>query len=111
MNAVLFNELNTEYAAKQRASQKCIEVMMEVMNDEHMFPTLSKIAKSGLILPMNTTGCEHGFSQLKLIQTPHRNHLKQSTLDNLMMIATEGPPCREFNYEKAVNYWAGLKKR
>ena len=45
--AVLFNELNTQYAAKQRASQKCSEVMMEVMNDEHMFPTLSKIAKSG----------------------------------------------------------------
>ena len=45
--AVLFNELNTEYPAKQRASQKCSEVMMEVMNDEHMFPTLSKIAMFG----------------------------------------------------------------
>ena len=50
--AVLFNELNTEYAGKQRASQKCSEVMMEVMNDEHMFPTLSKITNFGLILPM-----------------------------------------------------------
>ena len=74
--AVLFNKLNTEYAAKQRASRKCSEVMMEVMNDEHIFPTLSKIAKFGLILPVNTTACEHGFSQLKLIKTPHRNRLK-----------------------------------
>ena len=109
--AVLFNKLNTEYTVKQRASRKCSEVMMEVMNDERMFLTLSKIAKFGLILPVNTAACERGFSQLKLIKTPHRNRLKQSTLDNLMMIATEGPPCREFDYEKAVNHWAGFKKK
>ena len=60
--AVLFNELNTEYAAKQRASRKCSEVMIEVMNDERMFLTLSKIAKIGLILPVNTAACERGFS-------------------------------------------------
>ena len=75
----LINELNTEFAAKQQASRKCSEVMMEVMNDEHKFPTLSKITKFGLILPTNTAAREHSFSQLKLIKTPHRNRLKQST--------------------------------
>ena len=89
----LINELNTECAAKQQASRKCSEAMMEVMNDEHKFSTLSKITKFGLILPTNTTAHECGFSQLKLIKTPHRNPLKQSTLNNLMMIVTEGPPC------------------
>ena len=85
--------------------------MMEVMNNEHMFPTLSKMTNFGLILLVNRAACERSFSQLKLIRTSQRNRLKQSTLDNLMMIVTEGPPYQEFNYEKAVNHWAGLKKR
>ena len=63
-----------------------------------------------LLCLVNTAACERGFSQLKLIKTPQRNRFKQSTLDNLMIV-TEGPPCREVNYEKAVNHWADLKKR
>ena len=64
---------------------------IDVLNSSEMYPTLSKITGFGLILLLNTAACEHGFSQLKLIKTPHRNRLKQSTLDNLMMNGTEGP--------------------
>ena len=76
-----------------------------------MYPELAKLASYGLILPVNTAACERGFSQLKLIKTSHRNRMKEITLDNLMMIATEGPPIEHFNFEKAAAFWDSQKKR
>ena len=109
--SILCNELTIEYNEKAYQARKCQNVLLDVLNSSEMYPTLSKIAGFGLILPLNTAACERGFSQLKLIKTPHRNRLKQSTLDNLMMIATEGPTIEDFDYGKAATHWAKLKKR
>ena len=55
--------------------------------------------------------CERGFSTLKRVKTPLRNRLCKGTLQNLLMISTEGEETLDFDYSKAVNKWTAMKKR
>ena len=48
---------------------------------------LEKLVTFGMILPVNTSACEWGFSQTKLIKTNLLNSLNQDTLDNLLLTA------------------------
>ncbi|RXM93255.1 hypothetical protein EOD39_19279 [Acipenser ruthenus] len=55
--------------------------------------------------------CERGFSTMKRVKTPWRNHLKQETLDNLIMISIEGANPESFDFNAACDSWAGMSKR
>ena len=66
--AILCNELTIEYNEKAYQAWKCKNVLLDVLYSTEMYPTLSKIAGFGLILPLNTAACERRFSQLKLIK-------------------------------------------
>ena len=52
------------------------------------FITLANLA---LTMPLSTAECERGFSTLARIKTDDRNCLLNTTLENLMMISTQGP--------------------
>eukprot|EP00058_Branchiostoma_floridae_P002246 XP_002587734.1 hypothetical protein BRAFLDRAFT_94637 [Branchiostoma floridae] len=52
--------------------------------------------------------CARGFSTMKRIKTQARNHLKESTLDNLLMTSIEGPPAEDYDFEAAFNIFAKL---
>eukprot|EP00058_Branchiostoma_floridae_P002231 XP_002587719.1 hypothetical protein BRAFLDRAFT_94623 [Branchiostoma floridae] len=48
--------------------------------------------------------CARGFSTMKRIKTQARNHLKESTLDNLLMTSIEGPPAEDYDFEAACDW-------
>ncbi|KAJ8301785.1 hypothetical protein KUTeg_020772 [Tegillarca granosa] len=75
------------------------------------YPSLGLLAKRLLVLPVSTVDCERDFSKQNLIKTDLRNSIKHASLDNLMRIFIEGPPCSEFNYDKAYDVWASMKPR
>ena len=76
-----------------------------------MVPNLNKLAAIGLLLPMSTVDCERGFSALTRIKIDLRNWLSSKTLNNLMMIAVEGPSSDEFPYDQACETWAAWRNR
>ncbi|KAJ8299937.1 hypothetical protein KUTeg_021456 [Tegillarca granosa] len=75
------------------------------------YPSLGLLAKRLLVLPVSTVDCERGSSKQNLIKTDLRNSIKPASLDNLMRISIERPPCSEFNYDKAYDVWASMKPR
>lgn len=54
--------------------------------DEIKFPTVNLFVKSLLALPHSNADIERVFSKVALIKTKHRNRLKTSTLDALLMV-------------------------
>ena len=54
-------------------------------DDEVKFSTVSLFVKSLLALPHSNADVERIFSQVSLIKTKHRNRIKTSTLDALLM--------------------------
>ena len=56
---------------------------------EDIFPECSKLLLLLLLFPLSTACVERSFSKLKLVKTRLRNHLSQTTLENLLFIATE----------------------
>ena len=53
--------------------------------DEIKFPTVSLFVKSLLALPHSNADVERVFSEVALIKTKHKNRLKTSTLDALLV--------------------------
>ena len=48
---------------------------------------------------------------MKRVKTTLRNRMAESTLDNLLIIAIEGPDGSEFDYDEAAHLWSQRKKR
>ena len=48
---------------------------------------------------------------MKLIKTDARNRMGEGSLDSLMRISINGPPCNVFNYSKAIKLWVERKER
>ena len=44
------------------------------------------------LIPVGTSECERGFSQMNLIETDTRNSLAVTTIANLLFIKLNGPP-------------------
>lgn len=76
-----------------------------------MFPILSKLACIHKTLPPHTADCERDFSRMKLIKTNIRNKMGEDSLDYLMRISINGPPCDKFPFDEAVKVWAEKKER
>ena len=69
-----------------------------------VYPNCYKLFYYLLLLPLSTACLERLFSKMKLIKTRLRNNLSQSTLENLLFIATEAPKdFHDDHYEHFVN--------
>lgn len=53
----------------------------------------------------STAACERGFSAMNRLKKPERNGLRNSTLNNLMRIAIDGPEIEKFQATAAINHW------
>ena len=69
-----------------------------------VYPNCYKFFYYLLLFPLSTACVERLFSKMKLIKTRLRNILSQSTLENLLFIATEAPKdFHDDHYEHFVN--------
>jgi hypothetical protein len=73
---------------------------------ENKFPEellLLKYAQS--TIPISSSDCERGFSQMNLIVTPTRASLSTKTISNFLFTRIVGPPLRHFSPIKYVDSW------
>jgi len=64
---------------------------------------LIKLASLAITCPVNTAGCERGFSVQNQILVPLRNRLTP--------VKISAPPADTFNFERALELWKLAKKR
>lgn len=65
------------------------ENLSSVYPDYYRLTTIIKLFYYLLLIPLSTACIERHFSKMKLIKTPLRNNLSQSTLEDLLFIAIE----------------------
>ena len=77
------------------------------------FPNLIKLAALGLTTPCHTSDCERGSSVQNQIKVAKRNRLSSNRLDDLSLIAIEGPTVKEFSLlgNEALKIWKDQKRR
>jgi hypothetical protein len=80
------------------------------------FPCFELVMSAYLVTIISTAECERVFSKLKLIKTALRNRLSQSTLEQLLHVALNGPKTiAEFRtsglLKEALTYFFTLKNR
>ena len=68
-----------------------------------VYPNCYKLFYYLLLFPLSTACIEILFSKMKLIKTCLRNNLSQSTLENLLFIATEAPKDFHDDHYKHLN--------
>lgn len=134
--SMLTTLLESQYNAL--TTTQVLQTVQKVHGDT--MPNLAKLAAAMAVLPVSTAGmymtglsnvltalsnclhcynicpfefsdCERGFSSMKRVKTSLRNRMKESTLNNLLMISMEGPPAEEFNFHAACDSWAGMARR
>ena len=57
------------------------------------------------IIPVGTSECERGFSQMNLIETDLRNSLNVSSIADLLFIKLNGPPLESWQPKSYVVHW------
>lgn len=77
------------------------EYLIEKKYPSCLLPLINTISN----IPISTSECERGFSQMNLIITPTRASLHLKTVRNLMFIKLVGPPLRLFKPMNYVNSW------
>lgn len=75
------------------------------------FPTISKILKFIVVLPMSSVPCERGFSQHNRIRTKLRQQLTVQTVKSLMFVAVNGPDPEILDYTKPLQMWKNRRIR
>lgn len=80
------------------------------------YKELMGLFKVYLVFTVASAECERGVSVLKLIKTPHRNSLQQSTLEQLMMIKINlikigWGALGDFDLERAAKIFFSNKER
>ena len=61
---------------------KIKDVLFYIVEKQHIYPCLSKIACALLIVPVHIADCERGFSALGRIKTKNRSHLTNQSLNS-----------------------------
>jgi len=70
-----------------------------------MCPNLIKLASLAITCPVNTAGCERGFSVQNQTLTPSRNRMSPETQNLLFNIRINGNSYENFPYERALKSW------
>ena len=61
--------VSTNAEMRQMTIQKLMSHLLQVDELQHMFKNLAKLAAIGLLIPLSTSDCERGFSNLKRNKT------------------------------------------
>lgn len=87
------------------------DVCQLAITHEVALPVVSNLVKRLLMAPVSTVDVERGFSRVSLLKTELRNSLNQTSMQNLLMIALEGPTEEKFNFNDAFITWAKMSER
>jgi len=78
------------------------------------YPNFVALVKLYLCITISSVDCERGFSTYNNIKTTIRNHLNVATVNTLMQMSVDTPSITnmdEFNFDKAFQYYCGMKAR
>ena len=64
-----------------------------------------------MVLPVSTATVERSFSDMKQIKDRLRNRLLPVAMFKLMIIAIEGPPLLEVDFDAVLALWKAMKPR
>ena len=94
-----------QFMSKQPKANMKLQLKELVTNDvlTAMFPNLSTLGNICFSIPVSTASVERSFSQIKLLKTPLRNRLSDSSLLHLMKIAIESPDKLSDIVHQAIN--------
>ncbi len=94
-----------------KTKEKLREVLHFLVAFDDLYPNLSKIASSLLVIPVHSADCERGFSALGRIKTKLRSRLTNKYLNSLLMINLNGADLNKFDFHSALQTWASIRKR
>ena len=75
------------------------------------FPNIKILLTIAMVLPVATATIERYFSDIKLIKDRLRNRLLPASMFKLMIIAIEGPPLHELDFDAVLALWKAMKPR
>ena len=75
------------------------------------FPNIKILLTIAMVLPVSTATVEHSFSDMKQIKDQLHNRLLPASMFKLMIIAIEGPPLHEVDFDAVLALWKAMKPR
>ena len=111
-NSILIKKI-TEEAILQNRKPQLIDFYQSLENEPECFPTITKLVRLALVLPVTSVTAERSFSKLKLIKNRLRSSMCQDCLQSLMLMSIESDigknlniddPIKRFN-DKAPRRW------
>ncbi len=94
---MLLKELATLFL---RSEAKCVT-----------FPNIKILLTIAMVLPVSTATVERSFSDMKQIKDRLCNRLLSASMFKLMIIAIEGPPLHEVDFDAMLALWEAMKPR
>ena len=79
----------------------CVSIWLKKKLPEKLLPLQHALNT----IPVSSSECERGFSQMNLIITPTRASLLTRTVSALLYIRLVGPPLRSFDPTRYVDSW------
>ncbi|XP_071166178.1 zinc finger protein 862-like [Mytilus edulis] len=109
----VFQEFNSFKMVIHKNKDKTTQFILQILMTKYrqLYPNLARLAEICMLIPASTADCERGFSVLNRVKTRARNRLSQKVLNNLMMVSTQGPEGKDFNFNRAAELWASLSQR
>ena len=75
------------------------------------FPNINVLLTIAMVLPVSTATVELSFSDMKQIKDQLHNRLLPASMFKLMIIAIEGPPLHEVDFDAVLALWKAMKPR
>lgn len=79
--------------------------ILQHASDSHDMSNVAVLVELLLTLSPSTAICERGFSCMNRVKTVYRTCLKAETLNDLMLLSTNGDEVVDFRPELAVRHW------
>ncbi|CAH1264085.1 ZNF862 [Branchiostoma lanceolatum] len=79
----------------------------------NQFSHMKVLVEMYLVIPMNSSCCERGFSSMKRIKSDWRSSLGNEMLNNLLQISIHGTTVDDYDPEAAIHKWyhGGMRMR
>jgi hypothetical protein len=88
--------------------REMMQSFREYLEEKRIPDKLFKLIHNLDMIPISSSECERGFSQMNLIVTPFRSLLLTKTTSAVMFIKIVGPPLSQFSPTKFVESWLVL---
>jgi hypothetical protein len=108
-NHLKFGEREINLSARLLLNEReMIQSSREYLEEKRIPEKLFKLIYNVDMIPIPSSECERGFSQMNLTVTPFRSLLLTKTTSVVMFIKIVGPPLSQFDPTKFVESWLFL---